>query len=49
MNEYEYEVVLKVRVKSFDPGDAWDMLQEAFGIGENCGTNVIDCEYREVK
>jgi len=48
MNTYRYRVVLEVEVPAFDQADAWEMLQDAFGIGENCGTNVTECEYKEV-
>lgn len=47
MNTYRYTVTLEVEVDSFDEGDAWEMLQDAFGVGENCGTNVIECEYEK--
>lgn len=39
---------MRVEVDAFDQGDAFEMLQDAFGVGENCGTNVVDCEYTEV-
>lgn len=48
MKTFTYEVVLTVRVQAFDDGDAFDLVQDAFGIGENCGTNVIECEYKEL-
>lgn len=48
MNTYKYRVTLEVEVKAFDEGDAWEMLQDAFGIGEMCGTNVIECEYKDL-
>lgn len=47
MNTYHYEVVLQVEVEAFEDGDAWDAVQDAFGIGDNAGVTVTDCEYRE--
>lgn len=47
MNVYRYTVTLEVEIESFDEHDAWEMLQDAFGVGENCGTNVIECEYEK--
>jgi hypothetical protein len=48
MNVYKYQVTLEVEVDAFDPGDAWEAVQDAFGLGENCGTRVVDCEYVEL-
>lgn len=47
MNKYSYEVVLKVDIEAFDASDAWEALQDAFGIGDNMGIVVTDCEYKE--
>ncbi len=40
---------MTVEIESFDESDAWDMLQDAFGIGEDVGINVLTCEYKEIK
>lgn len=48
MKVYKYRVTMDVEVEAFDPGDAWEMLQDAFGVGENVGVNVVDCEYKEL-
>lgn len=48
MNKYKYEVRLTVEVEAFDESDAWEAVQDAFGLGENCGTTVVDCEYTEL-
>lgn len=48
MNRYRYTVTLEVEVEAFDSGDAMEMLQDAFGLGENCGTQIVECEY-EIK
>lgn len=49
MNTYKFKIDLIVEVDAFDEGDAWDMVQDAFGVGENVGTRVIECEYKEVR
>lgn len=45
MNKYKYRVVVEVEVEAFDEGDAWEAVQDAFGLGDYCGTTVTDCEY----
>ena len=47
MNKYKYTVTLTVEVEAFDDSDAWDALQDAFGIGDQMGVRVLDCEYKE--
>jgi hypothetical protein len=47
METYKYEVILEVEVEAFDESDAWDAVQDAFGIGETGAVTVTDCEYRE--
>lgn len=47
MNTYKYTVKLTVEVEAFDDSDAWDAVQEAFGIGETGAVMVTDCEYKE--
>lgn len=49
MNTYKYTVTLSVEVDAFDDSDAWDALQDAFGIGDQMGLRVLDCEYKEVR
>lgn len=48
MNTYKYEVKLFVEVEAFDSADAWNAVQDAYGIGEEFGISVTDCEYREL-
>lgn len=38
---------MTVEVDAFNESDAWDCVQDAFGVGENAGVLVTDCEYRE--
>ena len=47
MDKYEYTVQLKVEVEAFDDSDAWDAIQEAFGVGTTGAVTVTDCEYKE--
>lgn len=47
MNKYTWTVKLEVEVEAFDESDAWDAVQEAFGVGETGAVNVTACEYRE--
>ena len=49
MNKYKYKITMTVEVEAFDESDAWDMLQDVYAVGENCGTNVTDCEYKEIR
>ncbi len=49
MEKYKYQVKLTVEVEAFDESDAWDAVQDAFGIGEELGVTVTDCEYRELR
>lgn len=47
MDKYEYTVKMVVEVEAFDEGDAWDAIQEAFGVGTTGAVTVTDCEYKE--
>ena len=49
METFKYKVELVVEVDAFDEGDAWEAVQDNFGIGENSGVTVLDCEYKEIK
>ena len=49
METFKYIVTLNVEVEAFDESDAWDAVQDAFGIGEEMGVRVTDCEYNEVR
>lgn len=49
MDTFQYEIKLKVEVEAFDESDAWDAVQEAFGIGETGAVTVTDCEYKEAR
>ena len=47
MNTYKYKVILQVEVEAFDESDAWDAVQDAFGIGDQAGVVVTDCNYEQ--
>lgn len=49
MNTYEYEIKLKVKVEAFDESDAWDAVQDVFGIGDELGVTVTECDYKEIR
>lgn len=49
MNTYQYKVFLTVEVDAFDESDAWDAVQENYGVGEDMGIRITDCEYKEVR
>lgn len=48
MKTFKYQVTLEVEVDAFDESDAWDAVQDAFGLGENYGIRIVDCEYDEL-
>lgn len=45
MNTYSYTVNLTVEIDAFSEEDAWDALQDIFGIGDFEGTTVTECEF----
>lgn len=49
MNTYHYKVSLVVEVEAFDESDAWDAVQENFGVGSEMGLKITDCEYKEIR
>ena len=49
MNKYTYRVSLTVEVEAFDESDAWDAVQETYGVGQEMGITVLDCEYKEIR
>lgn len=49
METFKYKVTLTVEVEAFDESDAWDAVQDAFGIGDNAGVVVVDCNYEQSK
>ena len=49
MEKFLYEVVLQVQVEAFDESDAFDAIQDAFGVGEELGVDVVEAEYKEIR
>lgn len=39
---YEYTVQIKVRVDAFSEDDAEDALTDIFGVGSDCGAEVVE-------
>jgi hypothetical protein len=48
MNKFKYEVTLTVEVEAFDESDAWEAIQDNFGIGDATGLTVLTCEWEEI-
>lgn len=46
---YKYRVIMEVEVEALDEGDAFDLIQENFGVGEQLGISVTECTYKERK
>ena len=46
-DKFKYRVVLDVEIEALDDGMAFDILQDVFGVGEQDGVYVSQCEYRE--
>jgi hypothetical protein len=42
MDTYVYEVLLKVEIPAFSEDDAQEVIEDAFGLGENCGARVYE-------
>jgi hypothetical protein len=49
MDTFRYKVQLTVEVDAFDAGDAWEAVQDNFGLGDNSGVSVVDFEAWELK
>lgn len=46
MNKYKYVIQITAEVEAFDEDDAWDAIQDTFGIGESgSGITVIESEW----
>lgn len=44
MDKFKYKVQLTVEVEAFDAGDAWEAVQDNFGLGDQGGVTVVDFE-----
>jgi hypothetical protein len=47
MNTYTYTVTLEVEVDAYDESDAWEAVDDAFGVGDQMGVRVTNCEWKE--
>jgi hypothetical protein len=49
MDTFKYKVQLTVEVQAFDANDAWEAVQDTFGLGDQSGLSVTDFEAWEAK
>lgn len=49
MNTYRYKITQTVEVQAFDESDAFDLVQDEFGVGEQMGIKVLTCEFKGVR
>jgi hypothetical protein len=49
METYKFVVTLEVEVKAYNPMDATEMVEDAFGPGEDCGVEVKKLTVKEAK
>ena len=49
MDKFKYKVSLVIEVEAFNESDAWEAVQDAYGLGGESGLAVIDCEYKEIR
>lgn len=47
MEKYVYQIKMEVEVEAFDESDAWEAIEETFGIGNTGAVTVTQCEYKE--
>lgn len=47
MNKFRYSVNLVVEVDAFDEIDAEDAVRDAFGLGDQCGIEIVESEVGE--
>ncbi|MGB3945743.1 MAG: hypothetical protein WBK76_02795 [Candidatus Saccharimonadales bacterium] len=48
MDKFRYEVTLTIEVEAFDDGDAWEAVQDNFGLGQQGDILVTDFEAKEL-
>jgi len=49
MDTFRYRVTLTIEVDAFDETDAWDAIENEFGVGEQMGLTITACEYKELR
>lgn len=47
MNKFKYLVELEVEVEAYDQSDARDILEDVFGLGEDCGVTIKTAKFDE--
>lgn len=45
IEKFKYKVILWVEVEAFDDSDAFDALQDTFGVGTDGSVEITQCEY----
>lgn len=46
MEKYRYVLTLNVEVEAFNEDDAWEAIQDTFGVGvSESGVTVTECEW----
>lgn len=48
MDTFKFKVEMTVEVPAFNESDALSTLMDTYAVGENCGTVVVDCEYKDL-
>lgn len=47
MKTFKYLVELEVEVDAFDSTDARELLEDCFGLGEDCGVTIKTAKFDE--
>lgn len=47
MKDFRYSVNLVVEVEAFDEIDAEEAVRDAFGLGDQCGIEIVESEVGE--
>ena len=47
MNKYKYSVNLVVEVEAFSPIDAEEAVRDTFGLGDQCGIEIVESEVQD--
>lgn len=47
METYKFVVTLEVEVQAYNPMDATEMVEDCFGLGEDCGVEITDVMFKQ--
>lgn len=47
METYKFVVTLEVEVQAYNPMDAHELVEDAFGPGEDCGVEIKDLMFKQ--